>query len=332
MFTGLILTSIIMFFKKYKNKAIEGESPKKNNWGVYITLALLLGGFTFIGASVPKGTLIYEAIRLPGHYIKKKAQKIEGVNIEKISYGEHSKNYMLICTSETVKPYRNKIIYFIHGGGWQIGSPEGNLKMAEKLVNNGYIVLMPAYRKGPLHKYDDISADMTAALKATIKLRKERSWDNIPLILGGTSAGGNLAALLLYDEERLASLGIDQSYFSGLFSMAGALDLDQMRPTIVLKSYAGKPQSESFEMANPVCYIDETENTPVLCIQGDKDGLVNPESADSFVEHLKSINPSIVEYYKIKGATHLDITSGWYYKRESDFGQSALLLNWLNKL
>lgn len=321
-----------MFFKSTHKQSIENTPRKKTRWGIYITVILLFGGFTFMRATVPKGTLIYEAIRLPGHYFKLNTQKITDIKVEKFSYGEHSKNYMLICSSSKVKPYRNKIVYFIHGGGWQVGSPEANLKLAETLTNDGYIVIMPAYRKGVLHKYDDINDDMTQALKTLINIRKERGWESLPLIIGGTSAGGNLAALLLYDEERLTELGISQSYFSGLFSLAGALNLDQMRPSIVLKSYAGKPQSESFELANPICYIDSVESTPVLCIQGDKDGMVRPESADSFVNYLKAINPNIVEYHKIHGATHLDITSAWYYNKEADFGQTALLKNWLNKL
>lgn len=315
--------------KWWKPRYVIGKIFKGTGLVLVSILTLILWSVTVLEATAPKGTLLHEVARLPKHYFLLRQQKTDSLSVDRISYGPHSNHYMLICRDKKSEAKPSKIIFFVHGGGWHVGRPESHLKLAEKLATEGYVVLMPAYRKGPIHDYEEINNDMTLALKAALMLQKEQNWTEIPFILGGTSAGGNLAALLLYDKERLNSLGINQDYFSGLFSLAGALDIERMNPTFVLKRYAGTPKDSKFYDANPVCHIDQNEHIPVLCIQGAEDGLVQPEAAESFVSYLRTIDSNMVEYHKIPGATHMDITSSWYYNKSSDFGQTTILLNWL---
>jgi acetyl esterase/lipase len=304
--------------------------------GIGLAFSLLISltviSITVLEATAPKGSFVYEAARLPRHFYLLNQQEVKNLEIQKVFYGSYYRQYMLICKPSQVTIEQDKIIFFIHGGGWHIGKPENHLKVAESLAEEGYIVLMPAYRRGPVFDFDDINQDMTKALEKALEIRIENGWEDKTIVLGGTSAGGNLAALLLFNTERHEALGINQDIFSGMFTLAGALDLDKMSKSPALRRYAGKSDSERFRSANPVNYISKDAHVPVMCIQGIKDGLVSEKSADSFVKYLKDIDSNLVQYYKVPDASHIEISSAWYYDKSADFGQMSALKKWLNSL
>jgi acetyl esterase/lipase len=80
----------------------------------------------------------------------------------------------------------------LHGGGFRIGRPEFESLYAEALVERcGIEVVVPQYRLAPEGPFPAGLTDALAALKA---LRAEIG--EAPLIVGGDSAGGGLAASL----------------------------------------------------------------------------------------------------------------------------------------
>ena len=80
----------------------------------------------------------------------------------------------------------------LHGGGFRIGRPEFESLFAEALVNRcGVEVVVPQYRLAPEGPFPAGLIDAHAALMA---LRDEVG--DAPLIVGGDSAGGGLAASL----------------------------------------------------------------------------------------------------------------------------------------
>jgi acetyl esterase/lipase len=80
----------------------------------------------------------------------------------------------------------------LHGGGFRIGRPEFESLFAEALVDRcGVEVVVPQYRLAPEGPFPAGLLDASAALRA---LRAEVG--DAPLIVGGDSAGGGLAASL----------------------------------------------------------------------------------------------------------------------------------------
>ena len=105
----------------------------------------------------------------------------------------------------------------LHGGGFRIGRPEFESLLAEALVERcGVEVVVPQYRLAPEHPFPAGLADAQAALAA---LRAEVG--DAPLIVGGDSAGGGLAA----------SLGVlGETRIDGLFLLSPWLDLRVSSP------------------------------------------------------------------------------------------------------
>ncbi|EAQ03978.1 LipN [Pseudooceanicola batsensis HTCC2597] len=91
-------------------------------------------------------------------------------------------------------------LLFLHGGGWIQGSIETHDGLCAKLADQaGIRVISYDYRLAPEDPYPAASDDILAAYLALISGSGELTCDPGRLVVGGDSAGGNLAAVLLYD-------------------------------------------------------------------------------------------------------------------------------------
>lgn len=337
LFYSILIVSTLLLIKSrvgkkwWRPRHFLGKAAKNGGLLLLGLIALTLWTLQVLQLTAPRGSLLHEAARLPEHYFHLNRLKTEGLQVQRYTYGEHHRQYLLLIHPSTPQ-VKGKIIFYVHGGGWHVGKPKSHLPLAKVFSDAGYTVVMPAYRLGPWHDYYDQSEDMHLALKRTLEIQNEQQWCEREIVLGGTSAGGNLAALLLYDRARLSQMGLSQRAFQGFFSLAGALDIAEMPATAVLQNYAGAPSSKRFAQANPVSYIRADEQVPVLCIHGDQDGLVSYHAACSFVDHLKRVDKNLVELHSIPGGTHLEVASEWYYKPAANYGQNQMLLTWLEKL
>lgn len=87
------------------------------------------------------------------------------------------------------------MIWF-HGGGWVLGSIETHDNVCRFLAQAGpLLVVSVEYRLAPEHKSPAQQQDAMAALRWASAQIAEHGGDPARIILGGDSAGGNLAAL-----------------------------------------------------------------------------------------------------------------------------------------
>ena len=90
------------------------------------------------------------------------------------------------------------VILYLHGGGWVIGTLDGYETMARKLAERtSCAVVLPDYRLAPEHRYPTAVDDCYAALEWTAaRLEELTGRPDVPLIVAGDSAGGNLTAVM----------------------------------------------------------------------------------------------------------------------------------------
>ncbi|MFT7602131.1 MAG: acetyl esterase [Acidimicrobiales bacterium] len=90
------------------------------------------------------------------------------------------------------------VIVFYHGGGWVIGTIDEWDTVARKLAERtSCAVVLPEYRLAPEHRYPIAVDDSYAALEWTAERLNEISGGvDVPLMVAGDSAGGNLAAVM----------------------------------------------------------------------------------------------------------------------------------------
>ena len=236
--------------------------------------------------------------------------------VQKVAYGEHPRQYLLLCRPLADDGHRDEVVLYIHGGGWRYGAPDYYLTSAQWLVDRGYTVIMPSHRRTPRFKFADLREDLNALWHTSLRVLDELGLGERPLIVGGLSSGGNLAALLALDRETQAREGIDAGRIAGLFVQSAPLDLSKMVWSPVLRSYAGGRWSATFRAASPVTYLDEQPPFPVLVMHGERDGVVEPASARSFVERFRERGFSGLTSYFIPGGKHTTSASWAYHDNE----------------
>ena len=119
----------------------------------------------------------------------------------------------------------------LHGGGFRIGRPEFESHFADALARHcGVEVIVPQYRLAPEGPFP---AGLSDALAALVALRDEIG--DAPLIVGGDSAGGGLAAALGLLSAQGSAPAID-----GLVLLSPWLDL-----RVTAASYAANAATDA---------------------------------------------------------------------------------------
>lgn len=96
----------------------------------------------------------------------------------------------------TLVSARLPVILFLHGGGWALGSIETHDNVCRFLAQEGPLLVASVdYRLAPEHKSPAQQQDAMAALRWAAAEIAQYGGDPHRLIVGGDSAGGNLAAL-----------------------------------------------------------------------------------------------------------------------------------------
>jgi acetyl esterase len=92
---------------------------------------------------------------------------------------------------------RGVLVYY-HGGGWVIGALDEFDSLGRKLAERtSCAVVLPDYRMAPEYRYPTAADDSYAALEWVQSNMKDITGkDDVPLIVAGDSAGGNLAAVM----------------------------------------------------------------------------------------------------------------------------------------
>src|SRR5580693_2109260 len=88
-------------------------------------------------------------------------------------------------------------LVFFHGGGWVIGDLDSHDVVCRKLADQGELIVVSVdYRLAPEHKFPAAVDDAIAATKWIAEHAKQHGIDVSRLMVGGDSAGGNLAAVV----------------------------------------------------------------------------------------------------------------------------------------
>ncbi|MBR1198999.1 alpha/beta hydrolase [Bradyrhizobium sp. AUGA SZCCT0240] len=88
-------------------------------------------------------------------------------------------------------------LVFYHGGGWVIGDLDSHDVVCRKLAHEGELIVISIdYRLAPEHKFPAAVDDAVTAVKWVAANAKDLGIDTARIMVGGDSAGGNLAAVV----------------------------------------------------------------------------------------------------------------------------------------
>ena len=220
---------------------------------------------------------------LGGKAQKVNRQKYSGAEF-KISYGANPQQYIMLFPPIAPASARDSIVFFVHGGGWNMGSPTLYRFVGRFFAQLGYPTILAGYRLTPDYKFPAQLEDASTSLRTGIDYFVQHDIPVKRIILGGHSAGAQLASLLIFDEEVMKT---ERSLFLGLFCISGVLDFSFCQSSGIKKllgNYIGNLANP--EIADPIFFANPALPVSVLCLHGAKDPLVNVMNSKSFTQKL----------------------------------------------
>ena len=217
-------------------------------------------------------------------------------------------------------------IVCIHGGGWIKGKRQGFRNVAKKYAANGFVAVTVEYRLSGEAKFPANIQDCKAAVRWLRANAEKYNIDKDRIAATGSSAGGQLAALLATSGgvEELEGDGGNAEFKSDIqaavpigaqtdFLSQRIIDISESKTGHgYYKALLGGPyssHSEKYKMASPLTHLDK-DDPPILFISGEKD---DPSTrAIKFRAKMKSLNiPG--NYRMVRSAPHAFLRSkAWF--------------------
>ena len=228
------------------------------------------------------------------------------VTPEYVSYGGDKEQYFLYY--EPAKPVSDKVVVWVHGGGWNAGNPKYFDYVGQNMARAGYRFVSIGYRLSPKNKYPAQIEDVCAAYNAAIRYLKEKGIDTTKIILSGPSAGAHLSSIMCYSKATQKKYNVD---VSGIISYVGFGGPYSFRKSmsLTLKMLLGMLFAKGYERkeAEPWSLMDSS-NIPMLLIQSRHDGLIEFGCAEDFANKAKTVGNSC-EIYEVEDKKN---THSWY--------------------
>lgn len=251
----------------------------------------------------------------------------------KISYGPDPAQYFLDFAPDPAAPPRDTMILYLHGGGWNKGSPAFFSFIGQRFAREGYRCIMPGYRLAPRFRFPSQIEDVRSGTKAALSYLsylsclEEREKPTGHIVVVGSSAGGQLGALLCYDGELAGQ-------FAGFIGLGGPYRFDLEPTPFMRRLCAGMLGKGDPQAAQPRYLLKEdSPKTPMLIVQGLGDAIVNYACGADFYRRAVQLGIPARFYMPEKGRdSHSAYVAGCFLEKRERRGTLNALLSWLEEL
>src|SRR5438128_10757915 len=152
-----------------------------------------------------------------------------------------------------------RAVVLIHGGGFHSGSKESLDPTALRFAQNGWTAFSISYRLVPPAPWHAAKDDALAAVRWVRASAARFGFDPSRLAVFGTSAGGNLAALV-------ATVGSGRHLVAAAASWSGPMDLATFAPrNAVIRRYAGCSCAARPRALSPISFVGPGD-APLLLV------------------------------------------------------------------
>lgn len=205
----------------------------------------------------------------------------QGFTVEEHAYGPNSWETLDVYTPNEPGPW--DAVVFFHGGRWTSGSKDDYRFVGSALAREGYLAILPNYRKYPEVRFPVFVKDGERAL----------AWvhDHVAILGGkpdrlhvaGHSSGAHIGALLTADESYLSAEGKSaNSIVTSFAGLAGPYDFTPKADDLV--DIFGPP--EAFPLMRVTTFIDGGE-PPMLLLYGASDETVAAHNHERLADRIQ---------------------------------------------
>lgn len=147
------------------------------------------------------------------------AQKLT-VDIPYVENG-HKRHVLDIYTPEKKTDQKLPVMFWIHGGGWQVGDKSDVALKPKVLTERGFVVVSTNYRLLPEVTMDVLTGDVAKSFGWVHRNIAKYGGDPQRIFVGGHSAGAQLAALICTDDRYLKKEGVSFDVLRGCVPVDG---------------------------------------------------------------------------------------------------------------
>lgn len=136
-----------------------------------------------------------------------------------VRYGDHERHVLDVYAPPGAKNL--PVVFWIHGGGWQAGDKSSVQLKPEWFVGKSFVFVSTNYRLLPNVEMLTIFQDVAKSLGWVHKNIAQHGGDPTRILVGGHSAGAQLAALICVDDRYLKAEGVPFAALKGCFPVDG---------------------------------------------------------------------------------------------------------------
>ena len=248
-----------------------------------------------------------------------------------VSFGQDKDQYFLYY--EPQNPISDKIIVWIHGGGWNAGNPKFFDYVGQNVADQGYRFVSIGYRLSPKNKYPCQIKDVCEGFNSAIEYLNNKNIDTSKIIVSGPSAGAHLSSIMCYSRKIQEDYGVDVTHVIGYVGFGGPYSFRDDQ-SLTLKLLLNQLFTKDYDRRNgePVALMDQSR-IPMLLIQSKHDGLLEYACAEDFAKRAQELgNPC--ELYSVidKRDTHSWYTAGLFLESREENKALDKYYSWIESL
>lgn len=218
-------------------------------------------------------------------------------------YGPLPAQQMDVIVPDTLPGYSaaplRPVLVFIHGGGWNSGSPADYQFIGRTFARAGYSVFLPGYRLTPTGKFPHMLEDGALALAWVRNHAREYGGDPDRVIVMGHSAGAYNAAMLALERQWLGRDGLPDNFIKAVVGLSGPYDFYPFTSDSARTAFDEEPDPARTQ---PITFV-RGDAPPMLLLTGDADTTVKPRNTQALAAALKALGGQ-VEISILPGGSH----------------------------
>lgn len=208
---------------------------------------------------------------------------------EGVPFGTHGQTLDIWAPDMKLARGPQPVVIFWYGGGWAKGDRASYAFAGRALAREGFLVVIPDYRKVPLVRFPAFLDDGAEAAAWTQNNIVQYGGDPNRLAFMGHSAGAYQAIMLALDSKRLVAAGVDPANVKAAVGLSGPYDFypfDKPRSIAAMGQWPRPLETQPIEFAR-------ADAAPLLLVTSDGDETVRPKNANNLAAKLRQLGATV---------------------------------------
>lgn len=207
---------------------------------------------------------------------------------EGVAFGTHGQA-LDIWKPEASAAGKLPVVIFWYGGGWAKGDRTSYAFAGRALAREGFLVVIPDYRKVPDVRFPaflDDGAEAVAWVEGNIA---RHGGDPARIAFMGHSAGAYEAVMLALDAKRLTAAGADPANVKAAVGLSGPYDFHPFTSDRAIAAFSQWPRPEETQ---PITFA-RADAPAMLLVTSDGDETVRARNANNLGAKLKELGAPV---------------------------------------